>query len=350
VDGVKVLDFGLAKVAIGDASGTDLTAAPTVTLGGTREGLIVGTAAYMSPEQARGQAVDKRTDIWAFGCVLYEMLTGCASFLGPTITDTLAAILEREPNWSPLPRTTPASIHRLLRRCLEKDPKRRLRDIGDARIDLDGATASPAQTTTPRKALPRWVWGFASGLVALGLGLGWTVAHLRQPATERRTLRLPVGLPAGTEFGADSGAAISPDGRLLAFVTKSSDGVKLWIRPLNSLAIRELPGTDDATFPFWSPDGRSLGFFAAGKLKRIEVAGGLPAVICDVALGRGGTWNNDGVIREGRGQFSPDGKWVSYTSDESGRNEVYVQRFPVGGLKSQVSSNTTPVGCRQFRT
>jgi Tol biopolymer transport system component len=132
--------------------------------------------------------------------------------------------------------------------------------------------------------------------VALGLGLGWTIAHLRQPATELRALRLPVSPPAGTEFGADRGAAISPDGRLLAFVTKSSDGVKLSIRPLNLLAIRELPGTDDATFPFWSPDGRSLGFFAFGKLKRIEVAGGLPRVICDVGLGRGGTWNNEGVI------------------------------------------------------
>jgi serine/threonine protein kinase len=191
---VKVLDFGLAKVAIGDASGTDLTAAPTVTLGGTREGMIVGTAAYMSPEQARGQAVDKRTDIWAFGCVLYEMLTGRTAFPGQTMSDTIAAILEREPNWSALPPAIPASLHRLLRRCLEKDPKRRLRDIGDARIDLDDATASPAPTTTPSKPLPRWVWGFASGLAALGLGLGWTVAHLRQPATELRALRMPVVL------------------------------------------------------------------------------------------------------------------------------------------------------------
>jgi len=293
---VKVLDFGLAKVFAGE-SGLDLTQSPTVTVGGTRGGAILGTAAYMSPEQARGQAVDKRTDIWAFGCVLYEMLTGHVAFPGRTIPDILAGILEREPNWALLPAATLPAVRRMLERCLEKDSKRRVRDIGDAAIELSDAIASPVKVREPRRPVPRWIWGLASGLVVVGLSLGWTIAHLRQPpVVENRTVRLTVNPPAGTEFGVDTGAAISPDGQVLAFVTASSGNTKLWIRPLNALSARELPGTDAATFPFWSPDGRSLGFFAAGKLKRIEVAGGLPTEICGVGSGRGGTWNEEGVI------------------------------------------------------
>ena len=290
---VKVLDFGLAKVALADGVTSQ---APTRTSDGTRAGVLLGTVPYMSPEQARGHAVDKRTDVWAFGCVLYEMFTGRSAFAGETISDTIAAILGREPDWQALPGTTTANVRRLLQRCLAKDPKRRLRDIGDARVELDDAMESPRHATEPRKALPGWMWAVASALVALGLGLVWTITHLREPAVEMRTLRLTVNPPEGTEFRPDSGVAISPDGRLLAFVTGSPGGVKLWIRPLDSLEARELPGTDAAAFPFWSPDSRSLGFFAAGKLKRVEVAGGLPTVICDVGVGRGGAWNEGGVI------------------------------------------------------
>ena len=161
----------------------------------------------MSPEQARGQAVDKRTDIWAFGCVLYEMLTGHVAFPGKTIPDTLAGVLEREPNWALLPATTLPAIHRLLERCLEKDAKRRVRDIGDAAIELSDAMTSPAKVTAPRTRAPRWIWGFAPGLVVVGLALGWTIAHLRQPpVVENRTVRLTVNPPVGTEFGVDTGA------------------------------------------------------------------------------------------------------------------------------------------------
>ena len=294
---VKVLDFGLAKANASDSAPRD-SQAPPMTIGATREGVGLGTAAYMSPEQARGQTVDKRTDIWAFGCVLYEMLTGHIAFPGKTIPDTLAGVLEREPNWALLPGTTPPAIRRLLERCLDKDSKRRVRDIGDAVIELTDAITSPAKVTELRKPVPRWIWGLASGFVVVGLALGWTIAHLRQPpVVEDRAVRLTLNPPAGTEFGIDTGAAISPDGGTLAFVTGSSGGsTKLWVRPLESLSARQLPATDGATFPFWSPDGRSLGFFAAGKLKRIEVAGGLPTTICDVGSGRGGTWNEDGVI------------------------------------------------------
>ena len=293
---VKVLDFGLAK-ASADGSAPDVTNAPTMTVDRTRGGTILGTAAYMSPEQARGQVVDKRTDIWAFGCVLYEMLTGHAAFPGKTLPDTLAAVLEREPNWTLMPATIPPAIHRLLARCLEKDAKRRVRDIGDAAFELGDEQTPPATVTELRTRAPGWIWGLAPGLVVFGLALGWTIAHLRQsPSVENRTVRLTVSPPVGTEFGVDTGAAISPDGQMLAFVTGSSGTTKLWVRPLNSLSARELPGTETATFPFWSPDSRSLGFFAAGKLKRVEVAGGLPTEICDVGSGRGGTWNEEGVV------------------------------------------------------
>jgi eukaryotic-like serine/threonine-protein kinase len=293
---VKVLDFGLARIVRPSDSSASDSERPTITIEETREGLVMGTAAYMSPEQARGQTVDKRTDVWAFGCVLYEMLTGRVVFHGETISDTIAAILEREPDWKRLPAQTPATIRRLLERCLDKDAKRRVRDIGDVAVEVNDSITSPAKVREPRKVVPRWVWGMASGIAALGLALGWTIARIGQPLVETRAVRLTVNPPAGTEFGVDTGAVMSPDGRMLAFVTGSSGGTKLWVRPLDSLSARELPGTDAATFPFWSTDGRSLGFFAAGKLKRIEVAGGLPTVICDVGTGRGGTWNEEGVI------------------------------------------------------
>jgi serine/threonine protein kinase/Tol biopolymer transport system component len=290
---VKVLDFGLAK-AVTSGSTPDLAQSPTVTVDGTRDGVILGTAAYMSPEQARGEAVDKRTDIWAFGCVLYELLTGQVAFRGKTIPDTLAAILEREPDWALLPITTVGSVRRLLERCLEKEPKRRLRDIGDAALELGDAITSPAKVAQLRKPA---IWGMTTSVLLFGLAIGWTISRVWQPSSvENRAVTLTVNPPVGTEFGVDTGTAISPDGRMLAFVTGSTGRTKLWVRPLNSLAVRELSGTDGATFPFWSPDGRSIGFFAGGKLKRMEIDAGLPKVICDVGVGRGGTWNEEGTI------------------------------------------------------
>jgi Tol biopolymer transport system component len=295
---VKVLDFGLAKVLEPADAPSGSLQSPTITRPAISQiGMILGTAAYMSPEQTRGQPVDKRTDIWAFGCVLYEMLTGHVAFPGATTPDTLAGILEREPNWALLPATTAPAVVRLLERCLEKDSKRRVRDIGDVAIELGDAIAPPAKVARHRPPVRRWIWGLASGFVVAGLALGWAIASLREPiVVENGAVTLTVNPPAGTEFGVDTGAAISPDGRMLAFVTGSSGGNRLWVRPLNSLSARELAGTDGATFPFWSPDGRSLGFFAVGKLKRIEIAGGLPTAICDVGLGRGGSWSEEGVI------------------------------------------------------
>jgi Tol biopolymer transport system component len=300
---VKVLDFGLAKAARGDGSMPDLTQSPTVTVGGTGEGVILGTAAYMSPEQARGHEVDKRADIWAFGCVLYEMLTGRAAFALDTVTDTLAAIIEREPDWTPLPATTPAGVRRVLLRCLEKDSKRRLRDIADARFELDAPLSAPrraglGECAEPSPPVPasRWIYGvgIGIGLLILGAALGWWL-HARPSIVQTGAKRFDISPPAGTDFVVGFGA-VSPDGRFLTFVARSPTENRLWVRALDSQAAQELPGTDDAAFPFWSPDSKSVGFFASGKLWRIDIAGGTPTQICDVPAGRGGTWNTDGVI------------------------------------------------------
>jgi serine/threonine protein kinase len=295
---VKVLDFGLAKA--GDGAGPNLSRSPTVTIGGTRDGVLLGTAAYMSPEQARGQAVDKRTDIWAFGCVLYEMLTGRTPFTGDTLSDTVAAILDREPDWTLLPNATPPEIRRLLHRCLTKEPLRRLRDIGDARIDLEAAPSngsSPARAGTPWKSFVPIVAAFVLGSLAT---LPFGAAYFRHPLVDRASTRFLVYPVEGTAFQPrTTGAAVtvSPDGRLLAYAAYDQDGRRmLWIRPLDALSAKPLPGTQGATAPFWSPDSHALGFFAEGKLKTIAVVGGPPGGVCDVADPGGGTWNRDDAI------------------------------------------------------
>jgi len=303
-DIVKVLDFGLAKIHEAPGSEVVLTQSPTI-LGRTQGNVILGTAAYMSPEQARGQAVDRATDIWAFGCVLYEMLTGKQAFTGETITDILGGIVRVDPDWTALPGSTPATIRSLVRRCLHKDRKRRLKDIADASLEIEDVLAEAAQpvvTTpaTPRAAVPgtrdRRAWVAAGVLLLIGaVTVPFAVVHLRESGADDRAIRFDVILPDKvTTVGAPP--AISPDGRLLAFVANLEGRVQLWIRPIDSTAARPLEGTDGADYPFWSPDSRSIGFFAVGKLRRIDAAGGPPQVICDAPNGRGGAWNQDGVI------------------------------------------------------
>ena len=307
---VKVLDFGLAKIYAGESAGQDPLRSPTITAG-TREGMILGTAAYMSPEQARGQAVDRRTDIWAFGCVLYEMLTGRPAFAGETISDTIAAILGRGPDWQTLPETTPASVRRLLQRCLERDPKRRLHDIADARIELDDAgTGSLDQqaidsTTSARHASRRLGWMIAAAsttalVAALVVG---SVLYLRRAPAEdtlayRSSILLPTGITLPGVLAPNARFALSPDGRRLAFVGAEAGGVtRLWVQSLNGLSAQPLAGTEDAAVPFWSQDSQSIGFLAGGKIKRIDADGGTPLILADYPGGTGGaTWSRDGVI------------------------------------------------------
>ena len=272
-DKVKILDFGLAKALSDETQSVDSSQSPTLTEAMTRPGVILGTAAYMSPEQAKGKAVDKRADIWAFGCILYECLTGKRAFEGETVTETLAAVLTREPEWEKVP----AKVRPLLRRCLEKDPKKRLRDIGDAmRVARKRsgirACEAPVARLGRRDCLSLWPrWRVA-------------VIHFRQAPVEAPEMRLEVNTPPTSD---PTSLAISPDGRRLVFVASCEGQQRLWLRPLDQVTAQPLAGTEGAKYPFWSPDSRSIGFFADGKLKRIDVAGGLPQVLASASIGLG---------------------------------------------------------------
>jgi len=280
---VKILDFGLAAAAQSSDS-SDPAHSPTLTISPTRAGMILGTAGYMSPEQARGKAVDKRADIWAFGVVLYEMLTGKRLFEGDTISDTLAAVLKTEPDLTQVP----AQTQKLLRRCLEKDPKKRLRDIGDAWQLLE----EHPQVTAPSRSRLGWI--AVAGVLAVAL-LVLGFLYFRRAPEGQRILKVSVLPPEKAAFNWESPPAVSPDGRRLAFNATTAGKISLWVRDLDSLTARELPGTDGAEDPFWSPDNRSIAFFAGQKLKRIVVAGGPAMTLCDGDWW-GGSWSKRDVI------------------------------------------------------
>jgi eukaryotic-like serine/threonine-protein kinase len=276
----KMLDFGLAKTIAVGLEG-DLTQRPSGSLDGTEEGRILGTPAYMSPEQARGQAVDKRTDVWAFGCVLFEMLSGRRAFAGDTISDTFVSILEHNPDWAALPAETPAAIRTLLERCLRKDPRTRLHDIADARIELDDGSKPLASTkSAPDAARPRsfgrrdrlgWIVA-----VVLALALGGTLLLYRRgvPPAAPALVEFPILPPEGSKFTKQQVEfAVSPDGRHVAFIANSKAGSSLWVRSLAAVDPRPLRGTEGARNPFWSPDSQSIGFFAGNQLKTVLASG-----------------------------------------------------------------------------
>ncbi|MBI3264842.1 MAG: serine/threonine-protein kinase [Acidobacteria bacterium] len=289
---VKVLDFGLAKLVVAPlATGSDVgyTQSPTV-MGGTTAGVILGTAAYMSPEQARGLPVDRGTDIWAFGCVLFEILTGRRAFDGDTVTDILGAIVRGEPDWRALPAGLPAHANRLLRRCLEKDRRRRLRDAGDVWLELDEPPSEPIDRRASSRAGGRlgWIAAAVFGLVAAAFAI-WSF----RPAAPAPELRVDIATPPTPD---PLSLAIAPDGGKVAFVATGGGPSRLWVRSIDSTASQPLAGTDGALYPFWSPDGRAVGFFAEGKLKRIDLSGGPPQVLAAANGPRGGAWSRDGVI------------------------------------------------------
>jgi len=297
---VKVLDFGLAKHTEESPTRADH---PTMTADNTRAGVVLGTAAYMSPEQARGWEVDRRTDVWSFGCVLFEMLTGARVFAATTHADTIAAVMEREVDWSALPPSTPPSIARLLRRCLTRDPKRRLRDIGDVQLELEDALTEPPSDRANRAADPRSTSrrGVMAGTVfATGLLIGGAAIWLGrpQPQTPGTAVHFVVPLPstaqlAGLDF---PGLAISPDGATLAYVASRGNQTQLFVRPMNALESKPLPGTTNAVAPFFSPDGRWIAFFAGGELKKVALSGGTPVTLCEAPVGLGGSWNQNDMI------------------------------------------------------
>src|SRR5262245_53200234 len=297
---VKVLDFGLAKLAEAGpttAGLSPLSISPTITSPAmTGVGVLLGTAAYMSPEQAKGRIADKRSDIWAFGAVFYEMLTARRPFDAEDVSSTLAKVIEREPDWTRLPAGTPAAIARVLRRCLEKDPKRRLRDISDLRFDIEEASNRSHVGVTAGLDVSRrgrtfsWVAGAVAALAVVAVA-GLLLRDFVRPAPPETLLQV-VTPPTADAVS----MAVSPDGRTLVFVGSNQGRSQLFLRPMNSTAAQPLPGTEFASYPFWSPDSRAVGFFAGGQLKRVNVSGGAVQMIAPAPLGIGGTWNNDDII------------------------------------------------------
>jgi eukaryotic-like serine/threonine-protein kinase len=295
---VKVLDFGLAKALNADASSPDMTRSPTITAAATQAGVIIGTAAYMSPEQARGRGVDKRTDIWAFGAVLYEMLTGRKAFDGETISDVLAAVLMADVDWTALPAQTPASVRRVLRRCLDRDLKTRFHDIADARIAMDEAPdaaviAAPVVSAPARRAsLLPWLGAAIAALAAILV----TTALLRRAGVRSAPVYAFLDPPprTGWQLTGDEAAppVVSPDGGSVVF----GAGGKLWVRSLRAGGVAPVAGTEGGTFPFWSADSRSIGFFSGGKLRTVEGGGGPTQTLADAPTPRGGAWSRDGTI------------------------------------------------------
>jgi serine/threonine-protein kinase len=376
---LKVLDFGLAKALDTSAHGApvSLDHSPTLTSPVfTQTGTILGTAAYMSPEQARGRSVDKRADIWAFGCVLYEMLTGRRAFDGESVVDVLAAVVTREPDLAWLPPLTPRSVTALIRRCLQKDPRRRLRDIGDALEELESTlpgsplpvVTAPTSTSRLRGVLP---WAVAAAAAVFGVS---TLVVLRSSApTSSRVVQIEAKVGVDVSLYTDQGTAavLSPDAGLLAFTGRKAGQVRqLYVRRLDQLEATVLAGTEDANIPFFSPDGQWIAFFAAGKLKKVSVSGGPVVILCDAPSGRGGSWGDDGrivftpnasgnatllrvsanggtperftTLREGEAaqrwpQVLPEGRGVIYSTSPNLGNyndgEIVVQPLPEGDQK-----------------
>ena len=323
---IKVLDFGLAKFGTAtssstapnrDREGADEDLSPTLTMGGTIAGTILGTAAYMSPEQARGIPVDKRADIWAFGVVLHEILTGERLFKGQDLTETIAAVVMRDPDLTVIPH----QVRRLLNKCLQKEPKNRLRDIGDVWALLDSDPVQPAPAIAPATPASKAPWAIAA--VALLAAAGLAALHFTQQPTPLPVVRFEITPPEGVAFAGNAPrTAISPDGTQLAFNATQNGKVQMWVRRFDSTEARVLPGTEDSETPFWSSDSKTVGFRSNGKLRRVDVASGTVQVLCDAPVNDvGGSW-------------SPDGQTILF----SGRNpDTTIQRVAAsGGSPTQV--------------
>ncbi len=322
----KVLDFGLAKAMEPATScDADLSQSPTLTMQATQAGIILGTAAYMSPVQAKGKPVDKRADNWAFGVVLFEMLTGVGAFGGNDITEVLAAVVMKDPDWQELPSDLPPAVRRVLQTCLRRETQSRLRDIGDARINiedyLDNPGADSTPTLVPSTPTALWkvptVWGTVAGAIALTAFASWFLRPIPEPESPRR-LEVSIGADASLATSTRTGetaALLSPDDSLLAFVAQSEGSPRqLYVRRLDQLQATPLSGTGRVRQPFFSPDGQWIGFFAGGKLKKISVMGGAAMTLCDASPNsRGGAWGDDGSIvfaagtREGLSRVSSAG-------------------------------------------
>ena len=350
---IKILDFGLAKAFLSDEDvSAETSQSPTLTKG-TALGAIMGTVAYMSPEQAKGHAVDKRTDVWAFGCCLYEALTAQRPFPGDNVAETLARVIEREPDWSVLPSEIPSGMERLLRRCLRKKRGDRLRDIGDARLELSEAGAIPVEARAPARGRSV-AYRAALGAAAVAALATWLLmsggSADRAPApVHRATIVLPEGQSQRRLWSAPF--AISRDGSLLAYAAEDSEGSSLFLRALDSFETRRLGGTEGADMPFFSPDGEWVGFFAAGKLKKVSVERGSTLTIANAPQGWGASWGEDDTIlfapslSGGLFQVSADGgtpeNLTTPDFGEAGYAHVWPQHLP-GGREAMFSVFESP--------
>ena len=329
---VRVLDFGLAK-ALDPGTSSDgslsptvaMSMSPTLTAQMTQVGALLGTAAYMSPEQARGEEVDRRCDIWAFGVLVYELLSGRRLFSGPSTTDVLAAVVRDEVALDSLPDAVPGSIRQLLGRCLDRDPRNRLRDIGEARYQISEALSNPETAESVKASLPapsiwqRWLpWLVAAAAVAIAVILVTDKSpHTPTPRAPRLVSALPP--PGDLQYSTSRGPmALSPDGSQLAFAAVDSNGkAAMAVRKLDGSEARVLPGTEDASSPFWSPDGASLGFFARRKLERIDIDGSNRQVLADAPVAEGGSWNSEGIIIFAPGDWGQPIKRISATGGQA---------------------------------
>jgi len=306
---VKLLDFGLAKALEGETSEEELQNSPTLSAAATRAGVMLGTAAYMAPEQARGKRVDRRADIWAFGCLLYEMLTGRSTFSGETTSDILAGVIRAEPEWSSLPGSVPPRIRELLRRCLQKDAKQRLQAIGEARIVIERVVAgTPEEVVSPTaaatEAQPRWhralPWSVATIATLFGIGVSALYWRGNQPETHAvMQFSLPLSQPLAGVFSPNPGSpfAISPDGSQIAFVSSvAGKPAQLYLLRLDQRSATPLASTENASQPFFSPDGQWVGFFAQGKLRKVSLHGGPATVFSDAPVPHGASWAGDAII------------------------------------------------------
>ena len=370
---VKVLDFGLAKaIEPAGAMSASASMSPTITTPAmTQAGMILGTAAYMSPEQARGKPVDKRTDIWAFGCVLYEMLTGRRLFDGNGTTDTLALLFTHNPDWTALPVRVPPAIRVLLHRCLERERLKRVGDMAAIRFALEDVADLPSidRNTAPVGLSRRRVASFGAGAGIGALVAAGVFRSLVGPGLPLPQLRVQVTTPA---TASSLQFALSPDGRYLAFVASGDGPPRLWVRPLAEVGARPIAGTEGAKYPFWSADSRSIGFFVPGTLYRVSVAGGAPQKLAATPNGVGGAWNADGTILFAGGssfplsrvsasggtpspvtrldeghaghrfpQFLPDGqRFLFYASGEPDRSGVYLASLSHGQSKRLTAADS----------
>src|SRR5467141_2105853 len=344
---VKVLDFGLAKAFAGEEAGSDPSNSPTLSQAATMQGMILGTAAYMSPEQARGKTVDKRTDLWAFGCVLYELLTAKPAFHGEDITEILAAVVKSEPDWSCFPEDTPPAIRLLFRRCLQKDKALRLRDAGDVRIEIHEAMSAPptavAPTATPAKKIWREHLAWAAAAVFVSTTVAFAIGFVLRAPKSPQSMRLSaeIGVDASLDTSLGSSAILSPDGTRLALIAIGADEKRrIYVRSLDQLQATALPGTENARDPFFSPDSQWIGFFADGNLKKISVQGGVAVTLCDAPTDRGGSWGEDGTI-----VFTPDvGAPLTKVSSSGGVPQPLTTLDKQGGETTQRWPQVLPGG------